>query len=102
MPAVTSTHAQARRAANLVPVDVTPEDTARIADAASDVWEPLVRRLFGELVNSRAALARLGGAEWLLSDGDAQIADGIRVTKAALAASGGTQVPAAGHWGVDP
>lgn len=29
----------ARAKANLVPVNVRPGDTARIADAASDVWE---------------------------------------------------------------
>jgi len=39
----------ARRAANLVPVDITPADTCRIADAVSDVWEPQVNRLKGAL-----------------------------------------------------
>jgi len=39
----------ARKAGNLVPVNVTPEDTFRITDAASDVWSIHVDRLMGAL-----------------------------------------------------
>lgn len=43
LAATIPTRARARKVANLVPVNVTPEDTARIADAVSDEWEPLLR-----------------------------------------------------------
>lgn len=40
---------RAWRAGNTVPVNVTPEDTGRITDAASDVWAIHVDRLMDAL-----------------------------------------------------
>jgi hypothetical protein len=37
-PEVPKLYLDSRKAANLVSVNVTPEDTIRIADAVSDVW----------------------------------------------------------------
>jgi hypothetical protein len=48
---------QARKAANLVPVNVNPEDTFRIADAASDVWQPLLTAAHQEIVLLREVLS---------------------------------------------
>jgi hypothetical protein len=39
----------ARKVANAVPVDITPNDTVLIADAVSGVWVHHVERLMGAL-----------------------------------------------------
>ena len=73
-------HDQARKAANLAPVNVTPEDTARIADATSAVWEPVVLSLVEALECSADGHgedhARLvTEVKRLLQDGSSRVGD---------------------------
>lgn len=64
---------RARKRANLVPVNVTPEDTARIADAVSALWEAENERL-RDLLNSAAdALAEFYDDESYTEEGLIQL-----------------------------